>query len=186
MSHSETAAYLTSFSLESFTSYLTFDHFRLTQLWIFVQMNGSWQGSAIVCLWGNSYQKEGHVGRPSEVLEFGTDTGFSVTCAQTLAIASENSALTPDSDPKLQLAPRFWPKIATRNLGVRPQILYRTNFHKCRCSHVLKRSRVIFQPHKWSNCAKSSPLCAQNLECKSKTTIITVFLRKSGKTQIPA
>ena len=113
-------------------------------------------------------QKAGHVARPSEVLEFGTATGFSVTCARSLAIASgENSALTPDSDPKLHLAPRFWPKIATRNLGGRPQILYRTNFHKCRCSHILKRSRVIFKPHKWTNCAKSEP---QSLKARVQPT----------------
>ena len=129
-------------------------------------MNGFWQCS--VFLWWNSDPKSGSCGSAKwgiRVWHCHRILGY--MHAPTLAIGGgENSALTPDSDPKLHLAPRFWPKIATRNLGARPQILYRTNFHKCRCSHILKRSRVIFKPHKWTNCAKSEPQCAQSLKAR--------------------
>ena len=54
--------------------------------------------------------------------------------ARSLAIPGQNFPLTPDSDPKLHLAQDSDPKLPpSRNLCVRPRILYRTNFHKCRC-----------------------------------------------------
>ena len=64
-----------------------------------------------VCLWGNNHQKEGHVAQPSEVLEFGTATGFSVTCARSCN-RRWKFRLDPRFWPKITPCPRFWPKIA--------------------------------------------------------------------------
>ena len=73
--------------------------------------------------------------RPSEVLEFGTAAGFSVTC--TRALLQSPAKISPW--PQILTQNYTSPKILTqnchplRNLCVRPRILYRTNFHKCRC-----------------------------------------------------
>ena len=77
-----------------------------------LQMNAS-RLCSTVCLWGNNHQKEGHVAQPSEVLVFGTATGFSVTCARSCN-RRPKFRLDPRFWPKITPCPRFWPKIATR------------------------------------------------------------------------
>ena len=64
------------------------------------------------CLWGNNHQKEGHIAQPREVLEFGTATGFLVTCARSCN-RRWKFPLDPRFWPKITYCPRFWPKIAT-------------------------------------------------------------------------
>ena len=74
-------------------------------------------------------QKAGHVAQPSEVLEFGTATGFSVTCA-----LSCNRQWW-----KFRLDPRFWPKITPC-----PKILTQN------CHSQSRRSATDFVSHQFS------------------------------------